>query len=60
MSSKPLKVNHLQCSSLHILSGCLVIARNALVQEESDEFGGDFNDPMIDLNLDRDRDGCAC
>ena len=37
-----------------------VIARNALVQEESEEFGGDFNDPMIDLNLDKDGDGCSC
>ncbi len=37
-----------------------VIARNALAQEESEEFGGDFSDPMIDLNLDKERDGCAC
>lgn len=37
-----------------------VIARNALIQEESDEYGGDFSDPMIDLNLDNEGDGCAC
>ena len=43
-----------------LLTYDLVIARNALVQEESEEFGGDFADPMIDLNLDRDRDGCSC
>lgn len=37
----------------------LVIARNALAQEESEEFSGDFSDP-IDIHLDRDSDGCAC
>lgn len=36
-----------------------VIARNALAQEESEDFGGDFSDP-ININLDQDRDGCAC
>ncbi|CAF9906554.1 MAG: hypothetical protein GOMPHAMPRED_004781 [Gomphillus americanus] len=36
-----------------------VIARNALAQEESEEFAGDFHDP-IDLNLDKENDGCAC
>ena len=36
-----------------------VIARNALAQEESEEFSGDFSDP-IDIHLDRDGDGCAC
>lgn len=36
-----------------------MIARNALAQEESEEFAGDFHDP-IDLNLDKERDGCAC
>jgi len=36
-----------------------VIARNALLQEESEEYGGDFSDP-ININLDPERDGCAC
>jgi Ras-related protein Rab-7A len=36
-----------------------VIARNALAQEESEEFSGDFSDP-IDIHLDKERDGCAC
>ncbi|CAF9908533.1 Rab GTPase ypt7 [Imshaugia aleurites] len=36
-----------------------VIARNALAQEESEEFSGDFSDP-IDIHLDRESDGCAC
>jgi Ras-related protein Rab-7A len=36
-----------------------VIARNALAQEESEEFSGDFQDP-INIHIDPDRDGCAC
>ena len=36
-----------------------VIARNALAQEESEEFSGDFSDP-IDIHIDRESDGCAC
>lgn len=36
-----------------------VIARNALQQEESEDYGGDFSDP-ININLDQDREGCAC
>ena len=36
-----------------------VIARNALAQEESEEYSGDFSDP-IDIHLDNDNDGCAC
>ncbi|KAI5308578.1 hypothetical protein KEM55_005369 [Ascosphaera atra] len=35
------------------------IARAALSQEESEEYAGDFNDP-INIHLDNDRDGCAC
>ena len=42
-----------------ILTPALVIARNALAQEESEEFSGDFADP-IDIHLDRESDGCAC
>lgn len=37
----------------------LVIARNALAQEESEEFSGDFDDP-INIRIENDRDGCAC
>jgi len=37
----------------------LVIARNALLQEESEEFSGDFQDP-INIHIENDRDGCAC
>lgn len=36
-----------------------VIARNALLQEESEEFSGDFQDP-INIHIENDRDGCAC
>ena len=36
-----------------------VIARNALAQEESEEFSGDFDDP-INIHIDNDREGCAC
>lgn len=41
------------------LTESVVIARNALAQEESEEFSGDFADP-IDIHLDRESDGCAC
>ncbi len=37
----------------------LVIARNALAQEESEEFSGDFSDP-INIHIENDRDGCPC
>lgn len=43
----------------HLLRAFLVIARNALAQEESEEYSGDFSDP-IDIHLDREGDGCAC
>ncbi|KAI0135759.1 hypothetical protein F4811DRAFT_534715 [Daldinia bambusicola] len=36
-----------------------VIARHALAQEESEEFSGDFQDP-INIHIENDRDGCAC
>jgi Ras-related protein Rab-7A len=45
--------------SVNVEQAFEVIARNALAQEESEEFGGDFSDP-ININLDQDRDGCAC
>ncbi|KAK9479231.1 small GTPase superfamily [Lipomyces japonicus] len=36
-----------------------VIARNALIQEESEEYNSDFSDP-INIHLDNDRGGCEC
>ncbi|KAL0637982.1 Rab GTPase ypt7 [Maublancomyces gigas] len=36
-----------------------VIARNALQQEESEEFSGDFQDP-INIHLDNEQGGCSC
>lgn len=42
-----------------LLTMVTVIARNALAQEESEEFSGDFQDP-INVHLENDRDGCAC
>ena len=36
-----------------------VIAHNALAQEETEEFNGEFGDP-INIPLDGDRDSCAC
>lgn len=37
----------------------IVIARNALQQEESEEFSGDFQDP-INIHLDNEQGGCSC
>ena len=37
----------------------LVIARNALAQEESEEFSDDFPG-TININLDNEQSGCAC
>jgi Ras-related protein Rab-7A len=42
-----------------VLTGWAVIARNALAQEESEEFTGDFQDP-INIHLDNEPSGCAC
>lgn len=42
-----------------LLFSVTVIARNALAQEESEEFSGDFQDP-INIHIENDRDGCAC
>lgn len=36
-----------------------VIARNALLQEESEEFSGDFQDP-INIHIESDRNGGCC
>ncbi|OAP63085.1 GTP-binding protein ypt7 [Fonsecaea erecta] len=45
--------------SINVEQAFEVIARNALAQEESEEYGGDFSDP-ININLEQERDGCAC
>jgi len=45
--------------SVNVEQAFEVIARNALAQEESEEYPGDFSDP-ININLDQERDGCAC
>ena len=45
--------------SVNVEQAFETIARNALQQEESEEFNGDFSDP-ININLDQERDGCAC
>ncbi|KAL8874445.1 MAG: hypothetical protein Q9174_000238 [Haloplaca sp. 1 TL-2023] len=45
--------------ALNVEQAFEVIAHNALAQEESEEFSGDFSDP-IDIHLDRENDGCAC
>ena len=53
---------YFECSakeSINVEQAFEVIARNALQQEEREEYGGDFSDP-ININLDQDRDGCAC
>lgn len=58
-------MGHLSASSLVLVCMKLytdifiVIARNALAQEESEEFSGDFGDP-INIHIENDRDGCAC
>lgn len=61
MWSKLSKVNLLiRIPSLYpVLIPKIVIARNALAQEESEEFSGDFSDP-INIHIENDRDGCAC
>ena len=45
--------------SVNVEQAFETIARNALAQEESEEYGGNFEDP-IDIRLDQERDGCAC
>lgn len=37
-----------------------VIARNALAQEVSEEFGPDYGDPIIPILPDGENNGCAC
>lgn len=36
-----------------------VIAKNALAQEENEEFQGDYSDP-INIHLDSEKSGCSC
>lgn len=45
--------------AVNVESAFEVIAKNALAQEESEEFSGDFSD-SIDINVGRGSDGCAC
>ena len=45
--------------ALNVEQAFEVIAKNALEQEVSEEFNGDFDVP-VDIHLDHDRDGCAC
>lgn len=63
MLSRPLKVRATPFTpilAVHLLTWSqTVIARNALAQEESEEFSGEFSDP-INIHIENDRDGCAC
>ncbi|OXV08300.1 hypothetical protein Egran_03931 [Elaphomyces granulatus] len=45
--------------ALNVEQAFEVIAHNALAQEETEEYNGDFGDP-INIPLDGDRDSCAC
>lgn len=46
--------------ALNVEQAFEVIAKNALAQEATDDYGGDFSDP-INLNLSDSRSsGCAC
>lgn len=45
--------------SINVEQAFEVIAKNALQQRESEEFGPDFQDP-IDIRLDQEQGGCAC
>ncbi|RKF58861.1 putative Ras-related protein Rab7 [Erysiphe neolycopersici] len=45
--------------ALNVEQAFEVIARNALAQEESEEFSGDYSDP-INIHIENERDGCAC
>jgi Ras-related protein Rab-7A len=53
------KENKFRAHVCPVLTSTIVIARNALAQEESEDFGGDFSDP-INIHLENERDGCAC
>jgi hypothetical protein len=59
MLSRLLKVVSPLVCGVHCADIPVVIARNALLQEESEEFSGDFQDP-INIHIENDRDGCAC
>lgn len=37
-----------------------VIAKSALIEEETEDYNGDFNDPGINIHLDSERDSCNC
>jgi hypothetical protein len=59
MLSKHSKVRNLPTRHDGFTDCFTVIARNALAQEESDEYNGDYSDP-INVHIENDRDGCAC
>lgn len=63
MLSRHLKVSlalvYLQFPGAALTFSSAVIAKSALAQEESDEFG-DYADPLIDIHRETDRDACAC
>lgn len=62
MLSKRLKVcyHHIQLGMTVLgLTIHTVIARQALAQEDNTDFGNDYPE-AIPINLENDRDGCAC
>lgn len=52
-------MQHSQILNLLTSLDYIVIARSALAQEEAEEFSGEFPD-VINMDLNNDRDGCAC
>jgi len=63
MLSRLLKVSsiagHAELERLKLTSGYKVIARNALAQEESQDFNPDFPE-TIPINIGEENQGCAC
>lgn len=61
MLTKPLRVSRPHKTPLHKTANVkpTVIARQALAQEEAGDFNSDFPE-TIPINLENDRDGCAC
>ena len=45
--------------ALNVEQAFEVIARQALEQETSEEFNGDYDVP-VDIHMDSEQDGCAC
>lgn len=59
MSSKLLKVLRYHVFVTIKANPATVIARQALAQEDNTDFGNDYPE-AIPINLEQDRDGCAC